>query len=221
MFHLNSTLIRNVIPVNNYYLIFWRPQTTFYDVLHLKKDCSSKEIKDSYIKLSKLYHPDRTVNSKSAHQKFVKINEAYNTLSKPHLRRNYDMELESPPPIKDAKSYHDAYDFSMYENPIFKRHKSRTNDEDGYYGFKGIKKQPHFVIVLLCAGIALVGLSVQLALVKNSVTFRREQLKRDSEAYESILEEVKKTSELNGRELQIEILKRKFEENELQRRRSN
>lgn len=41
------------------------------------------------------YHPDAT-NDVTTQKKFVRILEAYNTLSKPHLRRDYDLGLIKP-----------------------------------------------------------------------------------------------------------------------------
>lgn len=199
MLRRNSKFFHNVIPMN-VFLNSKRQKTTLYDVLNLKKECSSKEIKDSFIKLSKLYHPDKTKNSKSGHQNFLKINEAYSILSRPDSRRNYDLKLENPEPI-ERKNHYQTYDTSMYENPIFHRYKSKhgASEEKEYYGVKGIKKQPHYVIVLICIGIALIGFTVEMVLVRTSFIFRRDKMKRDSEANELLLEKIRSTSELNGR----------------------
>lgn len=64
-------------------------------MLKLPRNCSEKDIKDAFIKLSKQYHPDRNKN-KEAQAKFVKISNAYNVLSKPRSRREYDLGL---PPL--------------------------------------------------------------------------------------------------------------------------
>ena len=50
-----------------------------YDILQIPQDASQPEIKKSFFKLAKQYHPD--VNKESnAQQKYVEINEAYETL---------------------------------------------------------------------------------------------------------------------------------------------
>ena len=56
---------------------------TFYDILEIKKDASSAEIKAAYHALAKKYHPDisTTDNQQEFEEKFKKINEAYSTLS--------------------------------------------------------------------------------------------------------------------------------------------
>ena len=50
---------------------------TFYDILEIKKDASSAEIKAAYHALAKKYHPDisTTDNQQEFEEKFKKINE--------------------------------------------------------------------------------------------------------------------------------------------------
>ena len=65
-------------------------RTTFYDDLEVEPNASTKQIKDAYIRLSKLYHPDVKPNDPEAAEKFHKINQAFETLSNGNLRRKYD-----------------------------------------------------------------------------------------------------------------------------------
>jgi len=61
----------------------------YYEVLGLSKGASDDEIKRSYRKLAKMYHPD--VNkAKDAEAKFKEINEAYEVLSDPQKKATYD-----------------------------------------------------------------------------------------------------------------------------------
>uniref|UniRef100_A0AAR5Q2I9 J domain-containing protein n=1 Tax=Dendroctonus ponderosae TaxID=77166 RepID=A0AAR5Q2I9_DENPD len=66
-----------------------------YDTLKLQRNCTSQQIRDSFIQLSKKIHPDLN-KSPNAHKNFLKVQEAYNVLSKPHLRASYDLELAHP-----------------------------------------------------------------------------------------------------------------------------
>ena len=61
----------------------------YYEVLGVKKDATDEEIKRSFRKLAKQYHPD--VNKEpGAAEKFKEIGEAYSVLSDPNKRSQYD-----------------------------------------------------------------------------------------------------------------------------------
>jgi molecular chaperone DnaJ len=62
----------------------------YYNILGVDKNASESEIKKSYRKLSKEYHPDLNPNNKEAEEKFKDIAEAYSVLSDPEKRSNYD-----------------------------------------------------------------------------------------------------------------------------------
>ncbi|KAJ1957687.1 mdj1 protein precursor [Dipsacomyces acuminosporus] len=61
----------------------------YYDILGVKRDASQSEIKKAYYQLAKKYHPDANKAS-DAKDKFVKIQEAYDTLSDESKRKSYD-----------------------------------------------------------------------------------------------------------------------------------
>ena len=62
----------------------------YYKILGLTKSASEAEIKKSYRKLARKYHPDLNPNDKVAEKKFKEINEANEVLSKPENRKKYD-----------------------------------------------------------------------------------------------------------------------------------
>ena len=62
----------------------------YYNILGVNKNADAKEIKKSYRKLSKKYHPDLNPNNTQAEEKFKDIAEAYSVLSDSEKRSNYD-----------------------------------------------------------------------------------------------------------------------------------
>ncbi len=62
----------------------------FYKVLGVDKKASSAEIKKSFRRLARQYHPDVRPDDKAAEKKFKEINEAYEVLSDDKKRQEYD-----------------------------------------------------------------------------------------------------------------------------------
>ena len=69
---------------------------TYYEILGVKRNASSAEIKDAYKKLIKKYHPDLYNGDKDfAEKKAKEINVAYDVLSNEEKRKEYDAEVKS------------------------------------------------------------------------------------------------------------------------------
>lgn len=62
----------------------------YYEVLGLQKGASDEEIKKAFRKLALKYHPDRNPDNKEAEESFKEINEAYQVLSDPEKKSQYD-----------------------------------------------------------------------------------------------------------------------------------
>lgn len=64
----------------------------YYDILGLAKNASEDDIKKAYRKLAMKYHPDRNPGegAKEAEEKFKEAKEAYETLSDPQKKEQYD-----------------------------------------------------------------------------------------------------------------------------------
>src|SRR3990172_118769 len=63
----------------------------YYEVLGLKKGASLEEIKKTYRKLARKYHPDVNPGDKKSEEKFKEISEAYDILSDHEKRKKYDL----------------------------------------------------------------------------------------------------------------------------------
>lgn len=79
----------------------------YYTLLGLSPKATPEEIKRRYRKLVRRYHPDVRPDKEVAHQQFVQLVEAYQTLSDPQRRRAYDAALQHlahPSPQRAARA---------------------------------------------------------------------------------------------------------------------
>jgi molecular chaperone DnaJ len=63
---------------------------SLYDALGVSKTASQDEIKKAYRKLVREYHPDKNPGDKEAEDRFKEIQAAYDALSDPEKRKQYD-----------------------------------------------------------------------------------------------------------------------------------
>lgn len=62
----------------------------YYAILGVSKTASPDEIKKSFRRLARKYHPDMNPGNKQAEASFKEVNEAYEVLSDPEKRQKYD-----------------------------------------------------------------------------------------------------------------------------------
>jgi len=71
-----------------------RRPASLYEVLRIKQNATTVEIKSAYRNLAKVYHPDSSLRrSESGERDFIEIHDAYETLSDPSARAVYDLSL--------------------------------------------------------------------------------------------------------------------------------
>ena len=66
------------------------PKHDYYETLHVAKAAAQDEIRKSYRKLARKYHPDLNPGDKAAEERFKLVQEAYDVLSDPKKRQMYD-----------------------------------------------------------------------------------------------------------------------------------
>ncbi len=98
----------------------------YYNALELNRNASLDEIRKSFRTLALRYHPDKNKNTESK-EKFMKIVEAYETLSDVNGKRNYD---ESITIKKDSPKY----DFSWTPSADFEKVYSYSRIKNTYGG---------------------------------------------------------------------------------------
>jgi len=76
---------------------------SLYDTLDVSENASAEEIKKSYRKLARKYHPDIN-KSPEAEEKFKEINAAYEILSDTEKKQQYDMHGDN---MFGGQSFHD------------------------------------------------------------------------------------------------------------------
>lgn len=83
----------------------------YYESLGVSKTASADEIKKAYRNLARKYHPDVNKEAGST-EKFKEINEAYQTLSDPNKRSQYDYYGSAGGPTGGGASGFGGFDFS-------------------------------------------------------------------------------------------------------------
>jgi DnaJ-class molecular chaperone len=84
----------------------------FYEVLGVAQQASDADIKKAYVRLARERHPDRFTDpgEREAADRFFKdLTSAFNTLSNPSSRREYDESLKQPERKAPEQLAEDAY----------------------------------------------------------------------------------------------------------------
>ena len=98
----------------------------YYNVLELNRNASLDEIRKSFRTLALRYHPDKNKNSESK-ERFMKIVEAYETLSDVNGKRKYDESIT-------IKRDSPKYDFSWTPSADFEKVYSYSRIKNTYGG---------------------------------------------------------------------------------------
>eukprot|EP01018_Ginkgo_biloba_P025573 Gb_04901 [translate_table: standard] len=81
---------------------------TLYDVLGINQRATTEDIKTAYRRLARQFHPDVCASPEEKHrstQLFLRIHDAYSTLSDPHGRAQYDRQLSSQMQSRNGQTW--------------------------------------------------------------------------------------------------------------------
>lgn len=105
----------------------------YYKILGVDEKASQEDIKKSYRALARKYHPDRNPDQADAEERFKAIQEAYDVLSDPKRRKEYNQFRKDP-----FAPYQSANGDQFYRAPdgtFVRRERSRqSNDPEDLFG---------------------------------------------------------------------------------------
>lgn len=166
---------------------------THYEILGVSKDATTQEIKAAFVKRSKEIHPDLNPDDPETHDKFVLVNEAYNTLSKVKSRREYDEFLRQPPTETRTGTYYHGPGTSyggFYNNEFYTPPKEPVDDKWSYYGIKGIKKKSNAEVAGIALAVIMLGAIAYLITGLVTYYYRKKHedrvYKKNQEIYDDV-----------------------------------
>jgi molecular chaperone DnaJ len=122
------------------------PKHDYYETLGVPRGAAEDDIRKSYRRLARKYHPDLNPGDKAAEERFKNLQEAYDVLSDQKKRQMYDQfgfysENAPPPgqnPFQQAGPNFRGFDFSdVFEGAEF----GRGENTQGTGGFRDIFSQ--------------------------------------------------------------------------------
>ncbi len=110
---------------------------TYYEILGVPQNATTKDIRQAYRSLARKYHPDLNPTANTAEKQFKQINQAYEVLSDNNNRKKYDQYGEKWQHADQfkaqyARTRHANYGWTPYGHP------SNNADYVGFGGFDSI-----------------------------------------------------------------------------------
>jgi DnaJ-class molecular chaperone len=128
------------------------PERDYYEILGVARDATPEAIKKAYRGLARKYHPDVNPGDKTAEAKFKEVQQAYDILSEPEKRAQYDRfgsaafeRMAAAGPREGASNFTFRFGEPGYENIDFSQFFGNMGggagaavDEEGIAGGGGI-----------------------------------------------------------------------------------
>lgn len=211
---------------------------THYEVLGLPQNCTFKEIREAFVKLSKKVHPDVNPGDPHGHQSFLKLNEAYSVLIKPHKRQIYDASLISQ--RYSASSYPTSYHsyvngswvetsapFGRTSHPEWRdetiwefrdKSKDKHYQDKPYYGIKGVNRFPNSYIAAGCVLFTVVGAIFHYFVIKKSSAKALKEIDTKSKENNDLYMKIRKQALASSTESTISRLTKEWENGDKRRK---
>ena len=169
----------------------------YYGVLGVARNATQSEIKNSFLELSKKYHPDLNLSTaKQATERFIEVKEAYNQLSDPTARSAYNSKLDNffstpnfqsdffhrnsepqyPSPVEVPKFV--KWLDNMFPTATLKESRSETN-------------MKHLKVILFMMGLCFLWYSIKNWQIRKLKSGLSKVLERESEKNQEYLQTVK------------------------------
>lgn len=116
------------------------PKQEYYETLGVPKSATEDDIKKSYRRLARKYHPDLNPGDKAAEDRFKKVQEAYDVLSDEKKRKIFDQfgfYSDNIPPNAGAGPRAGGPDFEGFDFSEYARQQQQrgTGGTEGFEGF--------------------------------------------------------------------------------------
>ncbi|XP_030424311.1 dnaJ homolog subfamily C member 4 isoform X2 [Gopherus evgoodei] len=203
----------------------WSVHSNYYDLLGIKQDATMEEIKQAFFTKSKKVHPDSDPNNPDLHSQFIRLNQAYQVLSKEGSRRLYDSQRawHAAWPTMGSSPKHSPSDFTdQGPRPSTSRgpdenmrywEQFRTHHSETFSGTQAKQRQRWnrqffgYCLLLMLASMAAHYVAYRkLEEVHNSFMDKKDKL------ITSIYNESKERARANGFQKQQELLRQKHAE---------
>uniref|UniRef100_A0A672Z424 DnaJ homolog subfamily C member 10 n=1 Tax=Sphaeramia orbicularis TaxID=375764 RepID=A0A672Z424_9TELE len=101
----------------------WAESRDYYELLGVSREATTREIRRAFKQLALTMHPDKNPGDLSAHDKFLKVNRAYEVLKDEDLRKKYDKYGEKGLDEQQQGGRYESwnyyrYDFGIYDDDL-------------------------------------------------------------------------------------------------------
>jgi len=114
----------------------------YYKILEIPRNASLEDIKRAYRYKAKLVHPDVNDSAK-AHEVFVVVNEAYETLIDSQKRYIHDMKLNYTDAVKTNAEKKKQYYGSSVKNNSYTNTNTNSNSNNFHYDWNSFNKRAY------------------------------------------------------------------------------